>query len=546
MELTQEERKDFIICPNCKHLVPRTPLCIYCGVRLRPSTRPQQEARKERVGGVLVEGVKPTEAEGSEVEEKYGNLINCILWRAKLVWLLNEGKVSKDIFKRIYNDYTSRINSMIKGKGDLAALLEGGSVRSRLEEARRRLDELMVRHRVGEIPDDEYLARYAALKSSIDELEREALRMELQYRHIRRVIGELFGGDLSRVKEQIREYYNKLPTLFGKGELVDVEAVDGVKNDLELMLRILESAEVPTYTRSENVSLMGEEVGYGYGEELFDEELLFERIREVIKGHDDEIRRVIRAIKLRDNVLIIGRHAEGKTELLLQLHKYLGGIYLHCHEEVSERELVAGFNPSAFVGENPIHKGCLMQIVSGDVKGLPIAFIDEIMKLRPKTQIILFEAMNNKTFFNPVDGKTYYLPPEFSVVSSSNMESIVQETPDIAFLDRFGKIVVWRDTPDEAIIELLEPYRLPPKVLNFLLWVRHQVKGMRYLIPLSVRNLCKFAHEYNRYRDIYSDPDELKKLAVDRLVKVKVFNTFGFKEFEEAKERIEEYIEENF
>ncbi|RJS67716.1 hypothetical protein CW680_02155, partial [Candidatus Bathyarchaeota archaeon] len=279
-------------------------------------------------------------------------------------------------------------------------------------------------------------------------------------------------------------------------------------------------------------------------EDFFDEELIFKRVTSVVKGHDDEIRRIIRAIKMRDNVLIIGRHAEGKTELLLQLHKCLGGIYFHCHEEVSERELIAGFNPSAFVGVNPVHMGCLMQIVSGEVKGLPIAFIDEIMKLRPKTQIILFEAMNNKRFLNPVDGKTYYLPPEFSVVSSSNIESVVQETPDIAFLDRFGKIIMWKDTPDDAIREILKPYGLPSRVVDLILWVRRQVAGMRYLVPVSIRNLQKFALEYDRYRSTYRNPEELKKLIIDRLLKVRVLNIFGLREFEEAKKKIEQYIGE--
>jgi len=188
----------------------------------------------------------------------------------------------------------------------------------------------------------------------------------------------------------------------------------------------------------------------------------------------------------------------------------------------------------------------LMRIASGDIRGFPIALIDEIMKLRPRTQIILFEAMNNKRFYNPVDGKTYYLPPEFSIVSSSNIESIVQETPDIAFLDRFGKIVMWQDTPDYAVREILKPYNLPNKVEDFLIWVRHQVNGMRYLVPVIIRDLRKFAQEYNRYRKIYQSPKELKKLVVDRLIKVKVLNVFGLKEFDEAVNKIEQYIRENF
>ncbi|RJS85814.1 hypothetical protein CW702_00615, partial [Candidatus Bathyarchaeota archaeon] len=323
---------------------------------------------------------------------------------------------------------------------------------------------------------------------------------------------------------------------------------DSIKRDIDLLLQVLDymKNESNEERMQVNSTFESHTISAHIHEDIFDEDLIFRKVTSVVKGHDDEIRRIIRAIKMRDNVLIIGRHAEGKTELLLQLHKCLGGIYFHCHEEVSERELVAGFNPSAFVGVNPVHKGCLMQIVSGEAKGLPIAFIDEIMKLRPRTQIILFEAMNNKRFINPVDGKTYYLPPEFSVVSSSNIESVVQETPDMAFLDRFGKIIMWRDTPDEAIRELLEPYNLPNEVVDLVLWVRHQVASMRYLVPVSIRNIQKFAVEYSSYRDIYSNPDDLAKLVIDRLLKIRVLNIFGLREFEEAESKIRQYIEERF
>jgi len=273
-----------------------------------------------------------------------------------------------------------------------------------------------------------------------------------------------------------------------------------------------------------------------------DDEALLREVASVVRGHDDEIRRIIRAVRMRDNVLILGPHGEGKTELLLQLHRRLGGIYFHCNEEVSERELVAGFNPSAFVGRNPIHMGCLMQIATGTAKGMPIAFIDAVMKLRPKTQVILFEAMNNKSFTNPVDGKLYFLPEEFSVIAASNLESVVQETPDAAFLDRFGKIILWGTTPDEAVRELLDPYKLPDPVVNFLVWVKREVGRMRYLVPISVRNLIKFAQEYTRYRDVYEDREELIKLAVDRMLKMRVVNVFGLREYEEAKAKIERYV----
>jgi len=541
MELIRKGQENFVVCPGCGYRVPRTPVCIRCGFDLSNSKLTSKPPPVPHAAST------PSEA-GTEKrpESNVGRLLNYVIWRAKIVWLLLEGKVSKEIFEKIYRDYTSKINSLLASEGGLTNLMDAFSVVSRLREAKRNLDELMVRHRIGEVSDREYISNYTALMSELSVLEREAVKAEFQYNHLKRVIGEFLGDRYSSLKEQIEKCYERLPRMIEEQNIIDAEIAETVKRDLELIMQVLE-----TLSHEQSGGLAGLEAAStlervpGYPEEdFFDEELIFKRVTSVVKGHDDEIRRIIRAIKMRDNVLIIGRHAEGKTELLLQLHKCLGGIYFHCHEEVSERELIAGFNPSAFVGVNPVHMGCLMQIVSGEVKGLPIAFIDEIMKLRPKTQIILFEAMNNKRFLNPVDGKTYYLPPEFSVVSSSNIESVVQETPDIAFLDRFGKIIMWKDTPDDAIREILKPYGLPSRVVDLILWVRRQVAGMRYLVPVSIRNLQKFALEYDRYRSTYRNPEELKKLIIDRLLKVRVLNIFGLREFEEAKKKIEQYIGE--
>lgn len=542
MESVFEEREELIICPRCGHHVPKTPTCINCGfgfsdLNLKP------DASKE------VRTLVPSSMGQTTMEKKtdFEKLINYMIWRAKLVWLLSEGKVSTEIFRRIYQDYTAKINLFLTGKTDLAEFVEGLSALSKLRRIRKKLDELMVRHKVGEIQGGEYISKYTSLMSELESLEREATRVKLQYMHLRRVINDLFGGTIIDVKEQIKKCYEKLPRIVGDGDLIEIK---NLKKDLDFIFMVLETIDHEMIRDSTfngdriDYDLKGDLISYSVSDP-FDEELILKKVCEVVKGHDDEIRRIIRAIKMRDNVLIIGRHAEGKTELLLQLHKCLGGIYFHCHEEVSERELIAGFNPSALVGVNPIHTGCLMQIVNGDIKGLPIAFIDEIMKLRPKTQIILFEAMNNKRFINPVDGKTYYLPPEFSVVSSSNIESVVQETPDIAFLDRFGKIIMWRDTPDEAIREILYPYHLPQEVVDMLLWIRHQVRNMRYLVPVSVRNLQKFAQEYSNYREAYKDPEELINLVVDRLLKIRILNIFGLQEFEDAKAMIEHYVREN-
>ena len=271
------------------------------------------------------------------------------------------------------------------------------------------------------------------------------------------------------------------------------------------------------------------------------EDTALKEVTKYVKGHDDELKRLFRALRMNDNVLILGPPGEGKTETLQRMKDCFGGVYYSCSEETTERELVAGYNPSAFTGKNPTHEGVLMQVINQE-GGSPIAFIDDVMKLRPSTQVILLEAMNNKTFTNPVDGQTYELPDTFCVIAASNLETTAVEAPEVSFLDRFGKTIMWQTTPVENIKSVLARYALPEEVFQFAVWIKNQVNQMNYLAPVSVRNILKFAKEYHEYKRAYQDREELSILAVDRLLKIRVMNIFGMQEYEEARNGIQSYM----
>lgn len=521
------EKEDYATCPSCRNLVPRTLHCIYCGIKLPQKATPEKRTRPEpRLSLeklVDMDSLKKTES----------SLLNYLLWRVRLIELLREGRVSQTVFNQIYKEYiATTLEAFDKWRASIKRISD---TKAQIGDVRIKLDEMDRSKAAGMQATGEFLDGYSRLKSGLDQLQTDLTRIRYQQRSHGLFFDEESDGEvLVAVEKRFRSYLSYLPLMVSDG-LLSTSMEEMVRDDLKEMMTLIEASDLGSReVHVEEVEVVAEEPV------MYDDALLNE-VTSVVKGHNDEIRRIIRAIQMKDNVLILGSHGEGKTELLLQLQRRLGGIYFHCNEEVSERELISGFNPSAFVGRNPIHLGCLMQIATGAAKGMPIAFIDAVMKLRPKTQVILFEAMNNKSFTNPVDGKLYFLPEEFSVVAASNLESVVQETPDAAFLDRFGKIIIWGVTPDKALRELLQPYRLPESVVRFLIWIKQEVGRMRYLVPISVRNLIKFAQEYNRYRDEYQDREELTKLAVDRMLKMRVVNIFGLREYEEGKAKIEGY-----
>ncbi|HDD72381.1 MAG TPA: hypothetical protein ENF98_01800, partial [Candidatus Bathyarchaeota archaeon] len=296
-----------------------------------------------------------------------GSLQEFLTWRARLIKLLESGAVSRQMFERLFKEYTEAADRAVKRGSEILSMLE-----ERYKELRALEDSM------SSIPASQDVhSKRAELRARIEEVRGEIEFLKFEARS---VIGGL--ESIEELEEVVSEAMKAIPTLVGRGLIPDglVETVKlGLKRDLDFLREV--------YRKPEAAEALVVEPGVRTLP--FDEDRLFREVTKVVKGHDDEVWSVIRAMKVGDNVLILGGQGEGKTEFLLQLNRCLGGIYMCCHEEVSERELIAGFNPTAFVGENPVHQGCLMQIALGEVKGLPIAFLDDILKLRPKTQVIL-------------------------------------------------------------------------------------------------------------------------------------------------------------
>ena len=541
-----------LTCPSCNAVVPWSHACINCGNELPQKQQEEDpfdvlkeslrdEENKEKAAEEL-EAVLPEPAPGEEPE---GRLAQHMLWRLKILEMADAEKISHEVFSKLYTEYmekTEELMDQYTGIGEKAN--EAAEI---LAETRNLVEKKQGQRERGEISGEEYTEELDRLRNVIDKIQDSIMRLRVQ----RDSLG--LGGDteedvakLKELQRKLHHYRSYLPVMV-TSDSVPKSMQETVYGDLSQMVDILDSNVDWEYVHEEPIYEVAEEPEdehekpVEHGAALVEDDDTFRELVKHVKGHDDEIRRILRAIRMKDNVLLLGPHGEGKTETMLQLQRIMGGVYLHCSEEVTERELVAGFNPSAFVGKDPVHNGVLMQMVLNEGKDAPIAYIDAVTKLRPGTQATLFEAMNNKTFTNPVDGKRCSLPDGFCVVAASDLDRVAQDTPDQGLLDRLGKTIMWGKTPIESIQGLVARHALPAHIFDFIIWVKLEVDKMRYMTPISVRNLMKFAKEYHAYRDLYQSPDEVKQLAVDRLLKMRVLNPFGVEEYEEARRRIMEY-----
>jgi len=540
-----------LTCPCCNAVVPWSHACINCGHELPQKQREEDpfdvlrdslrdEENKEKAAEEL-EAVLP---EPTSEEEPEGRLAQHLLQRLKILEMADAREISHEVFNKLYTEIMKKTEELMDQYTDIGE--KANEAAEILSETRNLVEQKQGQRERGEISDGEYAEELDRLRNVIDKIQNSIMRLRMQ----RSALG--LGGDtledaakLKELQRKLHHYRGYLP-IMAMSDSVPKFMEETVYEDLCQMVEIFDSNVEWEYVHEEPIHEV-EEPEEEHEEPVEQEAAraedddTFKELVKHVKGHDDEIRRLLRAVRMKDNVLLLGPHGEGKTETLLQLQRIMGGVYLHCSEEVTERELVAGFNPSAFMGENPVHNGVLIRIALNEEEDAPIAYIDAVTKLRPKTQVILFEAMNNKSFINSVDGKRYSLPEGFCVVAASDLDRIAQDTPDQGLLDRFGKTIIWGRTPMESIQGLVARHALPAHIFDFIIWVKLEVDKMRYMTPVSVRNLVKFAKEYHAYRDLYQSPDEVKQLVVDRLLKMRVLNQFGVEEYEEARRRVMEY-----
>ena len=539
--------EDHTTCPSCNAHIPWSPACINCGEPLPELER--ETTQTEWINGSLKEGDLDTILQLDPEEKPEGFLACLLLMRLKLLRTAAEGSISHEDFMELYTGCRERTQETIQQYESAGAQM--GEACITLLDTKEQLEGNQSKIDTGELGIEEFMEEFTKLRRTIDKVQDNINHLKANQKSLG------LGGETEEDLEKLRDihgglihHYQNLPVMtldnlipksYTETLTLDLKNCLGLLSEIGEEFKITESdlAQIEPDTTEEEPQPLDDTPLKE--KSVLREDAALEKVTKYVKGHDDEVKRLLRALRMNDNILILGPPGEGKTETLLRLQDCFGGVYYSCSEETTERELVAGYNPSAFTGENPTHEGLLMRTVN-QVEGSPIAYIDDVMKLRPSAQVILLEAMNNKTFTNPVDGKIYKLPDTFCVVAASNLETTAVAAPELSFLDRFGKTIMWTTTPVENIKSLLSRYALPEEVFQFTVWIKNQVNQMNYLAPVSVRNILKFAKEYHEYKRAYQDREELSLMAVDRLLKIRVMNIFGMQEYEEARNGIRSYM----
>ncbi|MDJ0270352.1 MAG: hypothetical protein NXY59_07400 [Aigarchaeota archaeon] len=229
-----------VTCLNCGRSTIKGKFCIYCGYVLEEEKQPAQKAAKEEEATITIPAAQasgeqqvaeiqpPSPAEESLEEKNLTDQIaNVYGWWSRLLDLLLRKECPPHIFSELYNEYRSRITMLNEKR-----MSEIKSIEDRLHELNTRMEQLRVRHEIGEIPDRQYVTQ----KLDID---REMGRLKPKLAILQNPFN-LKLADVPSFQQQLEEklaaFSNASPEELG----IEPELVEAIKHDIRTALDMLQ------------------------------------------------------------------------------------------------------------------------------------------------------------------------------------------------------------------------------------------------------------------------------------------------------------------
>jgi hypothetical protein len=192
--MSESEKPERIICPNCGQLTIIGEYCMFCGAELpkkieeapkkveekaeieKPLTEKEEKIEEEKEAKEEIKEeaptmpppLIPTEAiplEEIDVQKLIDQLALIHNWRLKLIDLFLNNEARADIFLELFNEYQTKLEKLEEKR-----IKELKNVEEELKNLTMKLDELKIRHEVGEIRDKDYITMKLELDREISRL----------------------------------------------------------------------------------------------------------------------------------------------------------------------------------------------------------------------------------------------------------------------------------------------------------------------------------------------------------------------------------------
>ena len=298
-----------LTCPSCNAVVPWSKACINCGHELPPKQHREdpfevlrESLRSEENKEKAVEELEAALPESAPDEEPMGRLARHLLHRVKIMDMADRGEISHGVFSELYTEImekTEELMNQYTGVGEkvneAAEIL--GETRSLVERKQGQRDR-------GEITDGEYAEELDRLRNVIDKIQDSISRLRVQRDELG--IGGQTDEDTAKLRElqrKLHHYRSYLPVMV-ESDSIPKSMQETVYGDLCQMVEIMDSSVEWEYVHEEPIHEA--EAEYEEPEEPVEQEDerkedgTFDELVRHVKGHDREIRRLLRAVKMKD------------------------------------------------------------------------------------------------------------------------------------------------------------------------------------------------------------------------------------------------------
>ena len=261
------EAKRRITCPRCGKIAPAMTYCIYCGARLpkatppqpvtvRPTPRippappptsmPRRAPGPPRTPAPPTVKISPPPAVPAQVKSDILKLMSDITKyherKISLLDMFSSGGVSERVFKKLYDEYANKVEELLglhsRKLDELKTEYEGKG--KRLDDIKMTIEELEVRHKIGEVGSQKFNERINMLRTEETRLQNALKELKMNIDHLGRMFAQKSPREILDLDAKTRSFSDALGKLVEEGKISN-EALDKIRPDIEKTLGFFDS-----------------------------------------------------------------------------------------------------------------------------------------------------------------------------------------------------------------------------------------------------------------------------------------------------------------
>jgi len=246
-----------VTCPECGRTVPATLYCVHCGAELPKPTSPKVPAPTALRKPEITKAAISMEAQKG-LRELMSNISLYYARKVALLDMLQSKEISEGVFLRLYNDYDSKLRNALNARAKIMERLKAelSEKERRFSEMKLFLEELGVRHRIGEISRQEFTEKSEFVQFQLNNLEERLKRVKEDLSHLNKMFIGVNPRDIFDLEQKTKTCYGALEKLVEENFLTK-ETAEKIRPDIKGMVEVLGSL---TTGRKERQKVLQEEL----------------------------------------------------------------------------------------------------------------------------------------------------------------------------------------------------------------------------------------------------------------------------------------------